>query len=170
MVSSAAETDLDTSLLRRTFGSFASGVTVIACHLDGAIHGMTANSFVSVALSPALALISVRRQARMHARLSSARGYGLSVLSSHQRQHAQHFAGQFSDGFAPDFVDKRGAPVLAGSIAWLVCEHHQAIDVEDHTLFIGRVLACSYDDKVQPLVYFGGSYAGLDHQHFHAQI
>jgi len=55
----------DSKLLRRTFGTFATGVTVVTV---GGVspHGMTANSFTAVSLDPPLVLICVERDAIMH--------------------------------------------------------------------------------------------------------
>jgi flavin reductase (DIM6/NTAB) family NADH-FMN oxidoreductase RutF len=45
------------ALLRRAFGTFATGVTVIGARgADGALVGMTASSFAAVSLNPPLVL------------------------------------------------------------------------------------------------------------------
>ena len=49
-------------MLRRVFGTFATGVTVVgARRADGGLVGMTANSFASVSLDPPLVLFCVAR-------------------------------------------------------------------------------------------------------------
>jgi flavin reductase (DIM6/NTAB) family NADH-FMN oxidoreductase RutF len=45
---------LEPARLRRVFGSFPTGVTVVAALVDGVPTGMAASSFVSVSLEPAL--------------------------------------------------------------------------------------------------------------------
>ena len=42
---------------RRTLGMFATGVTVLTTLRGDQVHGMTANAFMSVSLSPPLVLI-----------------------------------------------------------------------------------------------------------------
>ena len=50
--------NLDDGELRKAFGSFATGVTVIATReADGTPRGFTANSFSSVSLDPPLLLV-----------------------------------------------------------------------------------------------------------------
>lgn len=151
----------DTRHLRDTFGRFASGVTVVTCQSGSGVHGMTANSFVSVSLEPARALISIAHGARMHGLLRQAGGFGLSVLGEDQAQISRHFAGRPLAGFTPVFNWLHGVPLIDGAVAQMVCAHDDAFDVGDHTLFIGRLIDCTYRAEASPLVYFGGNYAAL---------
>ena len=60
--------DLDSDpaiAFRRTLGMFATGVTVLTTRVGDQVHGMTANAFMSVSLSPPLVLISLDRRSRM---------------------------------------------------------------------------------------------------------
>src|SRR6478672_13154394 len=50
---------------RRTLGMFATGVTVLTTRVGEQVHGMTANAFMSVSLSPPLVLISLDRRSKM---------------------------------------------------------------------------------------------------------
>ena len=53
---------MDTGALRKALGSFTTGVTIItALGKNGQNVGMTANSFTSVSLDPALVLWSIGR-------------------------------------------------------------------------------------------------------------
>ncbi|MEM6681707.1 MAG: flavin reductase family protein [Pseudomonadota bacterium] len=151
----------DTRFLRNAFGRFASGVTVVSCHSDAGVHGMTANSFISVSLEPARALISVAKTAQMHGLLMHQDEFGLSVLSEDQSDISTHFAGRPIAGFTPDFRDQSGVPILAGSLAWMVCKRQSEVEIGDHTLFIGDLVDCGYEEQQSPLVYFGGRYSAL---------
>ena len=51
----------DPRLLRDALGRFATGVTVITCQTAQGPVGITANSFASVSLDPALVLWSIAR-------------------------------------------------------------------------------------------------------------
>ena len=79
--------------LRQVMGRFATGVTVVTTADGDAIHGMTANAFLSVSLTPPLVLISLGR-CRMAEMLPRTGRYGVSVLSDDQEHLAAHFAGQ----------------------------------------------------------------------------
>jgi flavin reductase len=136
-------------LLRRAFGAFATGVTVVT--VGGPIpHGMTANSFTSVSLDPPLVLICVDRHAIMHSRLDAG-CFGVSVLAAHQELVARHFAdlgrplgaAQF-DGIDCDPGGLTGAPLIVGALAWFECERWRTYDGGDHTIFIGRVLSVDW--------------------------
>jgi len=55
---------IDAVELRRAFGTFVTGVTVITTWDEtGAPRGMTANSFTSVSLDPPLLLVCLHKQA-----------------------------------------------------------------------------------------------------------
>lgn len=56
---------MDDKAFRRAMGKFATGVTVITTCLQGEVHGMTANAFVSVSLDPRLILVSISKNAKM---------------------------------------------------------------------------------------------------------
>ncbi|MEM9288169.1 MAG: flavin reductase family protein [Pseudomonadota bacterium] len=151
----------DTRFLRNAFGRFASGVTIVSCQSDTGIHGMTANSFISVSLEPARALISVAKTAQMHERLMQQECFGLSVLCESQSDVSTHFAGRPVSGLNPSFAYQSGVPVLAGSLAWMVCKRQSEVETGDHTLFIGDLIDCGYEEEESPLVYFGGRYSAL---------
>ena len=65
----AAADGADTGLLRRAFGAFATGVTVVTVGGDNP-HGMTANSFTAVSLRPADGA-GLRGPDRAHARAAA---------------------------------------------------------------------------------------------------
>ena len=45
---------MDDRQFRTAMGKFATGITVIATEVEGEVHGMTANAFMSVSLDPKL--------------------------------------------------------------------------------------------------------------------
>lgn len=146
-IESAPSSDLtDAKLLRRTFGAFATGVTVVTTG-GAAPHGMTANSFTSVSLDPPLVLVCVGREAIMHRRLSIG-FFGVSVLTSHQEKVARHFsdvrrplgAAQF-DGIDWDPGPVTGIPLIDGAMARFECELWNTYEGGDHSIFLGRLLS-----------------------------
>lgn len=155
----------DPLVLRSTFGCFASGVTVVTCQGKDAHHGMTANSFISVSLEPARALVSIKKSAKMHGLLMRNEYFGLSVLNAQQADVSSHFAGQQQPHFEPEFREICGVPLIAGSLAWMVCKKVQAVATGDHTLFIADLMDCDHIDA-DPLVFFGGKYASITPQPF----
>ena len=86
---------VDTLELRRAFGHFATGVTVVTYEAaDGEFRGTTVNSFTSVSLDPPLVLVSLGRQTRAAAALRSGSAFAVNVLHHGQRDLAMHFAGR----------------------------------------------------------------------------
>lgn len=150
----------DPVAMRETFGCFASGVTVVTCQQEDAPHGMTANSFISVSLEPPRALVSIKRSAKMHSLLMDNEHFGLSVLSAVQEKVSSHFAGREQAGFDAQFLEVGGVPVIDRSLAWMVCKRVQAVEIGDHTLFVGDILDCDNTDA-DPLVFYGGKYAAI---------
>lgn len=56
---------MDDRQFRVAMGKFATGVTIIATEVDGYIHGMTANAFMSVSLDPKLVVVSIGEKAKI---------------------------------------------------------------------------------------------------------
>ena len=145
-----------------TPGAFATGVTVVTTG-GPTPHAMTANSFTSVSLDPALVLVCVDRGAVMHRCLTTAGYFGVSVLASHQEAEAMHFANRWHTLGAAQFdnVDwlpgeLTGTPLLDGTLARFECELWRTYDGGDHTIFIGKVLSLDYRaDRDALLVYQG---------------
>lgn len=153
----------DTAGFRQALGRFATGVTIVTAAADGAVHGMTANAFTAVSLSPPLVLISVDNRARMRSLLASTGRYGISILQADQHALSSHFAGRPIEGIEVEFEWHDGMPVIAGAIAHLVCSIRDRIEAGDHTLHIGHVDAFHRRDGV-PLVFFGSRYETLGRQ------
>lgn len=150
---------------RSTMALFPTGITVVAARdpLNGKVHGMTANAFMSVSLDPPLIVVSVRRRANLHHRLAAAGRYGVSFLSDRLEQEARRFAGMpaTADVGEPDFELHADAPVLSRALAWLVAEIVEAHEAGDHTLFIGHVLELGGGERPAelPLCFFQARFA-----------
>jgi flavin reductase (DIM6/NTAB) family NADH-FMN oxidoreductase RutF len=146
--------------LRNTLCRFATGVTIVTALADGETHGMTANAFVSVSLDPALVLVTLNNQSKLHRILSNANLYGVSVLAEDQQELRDHFAGRMTTGTQVSFVNRAGMALVEGAVAYFVV---RVVDVHlagDHTLHIGTVehLEC-HDDR--PLLFYAGLYQQL---------
>ncbi|HST47983.1 flavin reductase family protein [Jatrophihabitans sp.] len=158
---------LDRTGLRRVFGRFTTGVTVVTTG-GSAPHGMTANSFTSVSLSPPLVLICVLREAAMHEAVLEHKYFAVSVLSADQEDLARYFA----DRHRPrgiqqfDLVDWfpgrcSGSPLVAGALAWLECSLTATYDGGDHSIFLGEVLDVGLRDTEDALLFYNGVFHGL---------
>jgi flavin reductase (DIM6/NTAB) family NADH-FMN oxidoreductase RutF len=137
-----------------------TGVTVVTSLKDGEPRGITVNAFASVSLDPPSLLICVNREARSYLFISSSRIFCVNVLAGEQRGLAEHFSGRVRERQFVDVdytIDTTGAPVLRGTIAHFDCELAHEYQVGSHSIFIGRVLACSARSG-SPLGYFNGGF------------
>jgi flavin reductase (DIM6/NTAB) family NADH-FMN oxidoreductase RutF len=151
---------MDQTALRSALGRFATGVTIVSCvDARGERVGLTANSFQSLSLAPALVLWSLRRISPSLAAFQQARHFAVNVLGEAQVDLSRRFAtrreAKFDEGLWA--LGTTGAPVLAGCAAVFECEAHSNQTAGDHELFIGRVLSIS-EAPVPPLVFQGGHY------------
>ena len=106
--------------LRRAFGNFATGVTVVTT-LDAAGNpcGFTANSFTSVSIDPPLLLVSIARAAFGCEVFTAARGFAVNILARSQRELSNRFAAAGTDKFANlDWhAAENGSPIIDGVVA-----------------------------------------------------
>lgn len=150
--------EMDDRLFRDAMGKFATGITVLLTENDGEIHGMTANGFMSVSLSPKLVVISIGEKAKFLEKVSQSKKYTVNILAEDQEHYSRHFAGR--PGEAVEFEILAEQPVLKGAIAQLTCEVVSEHVEGDHTLFIGKVVDLRLEEK-DPLLFFGGKYRKL---------
>lgn len=158
------QSGIDSRLFRHVMGRFATGVTVVSTALEGRVHCMTANAFMSGSLKPMLCVISVARGARMHDILAQTGHFGVNVLSEEQEKTSRHFGGQPVEGFMPEFAYEGDTPLLADRIAAIAARVTATHPCGDHSLFVGEIFHMSAVRHGKPLVYYGGHYAGLAHR------
>jgi flavin reductase len=154
----------DGRLLRKVFGRFATGVTVVAAG-GPEPRGMTANSFTSVSIQPPLVLVCVNRNAAIHQAVLASGSFAVSVLSAQQEYVARYFADHSRPRGDAEFdaVDwspapRTGAPVLHEALAWLDCRLATSYEGGDHTIFLGSVLASGFGSADDALLFFGGDF------------
>jgi flavin reductase (DIM6/NTAB) family NADH-FMN oxidoreductase RutF len=151
---------MDDRQFRTAMGRFATGVTVIATELDGDVHGMTANAFMSVSLDPKLVVISIGEKARILEKIKQSKTFSVNILAADQQEYSMIFAGQLKEHKEVEFDRLDGKPVLKGAVAQIACEVSAEHLEGDHTLFIGRVTDIHLEDA-EPLVFYSGKYRAL---------
>ena len=151
---------MDPAHLRRALGMFATGVLIVTTRSGERVHGMTANSFTSVSLSPPLVLICIDHRATMKQALQDAGHYGLSVLAQDQQHLSRHFASRNGAELDVHFEELEGLPVVENALAQFSCRITQSPDAGDHLIFIGEITGYRHGEGA-PLLYFGGGYKEL---------
>jgi flavin reductase (DIM6/NTAB) family NADH-FMN oxidoreductase RutF len=153
--------------LRGMMARFATGVAVVAARHGPLLAGMTANAIASVSIDPPLMMASISRKSETHVAIVGSHSYAVSVLAEDQRALAECFAQPTTAGKLQRFCDapwheaETGSPILDGAIAFFDCRlvaHHPG---GDHSLFVGEIVAAGFDERAEPLIWFGSEYRRL---------
>jgi flavin reductase (DIM6/NTAB) family NADH-FMN oxidoreductase RutF len=147
--------------LREVLGLYPTGITVVTAKAaDGALYGVTVNSFSSVSLDPPLVLFSLSRKLPTLAAVLSAKTFAIHFLREDQKRISARFARAQSDkweGMAyHDGVT--GSPVLEAALAVLECELYAQYDGGDHVIVLGRIAHIEKDAGCRALVFYRGRY------------
>lgn len=157
------QTPLDPRDLRRAFGSFATGVTIVTTiDSEGQPCGFTANSFTSVSIDPPLLLVSIAKTAYGCKAFTGSSGYAVNILAHSQRDLSNRFASAGTDKFSGISwqVAATGSPIIDEVVAWFDCRHFEQVDAGDHIILIGEVLQYEYNTHA-PLGFCRGAYVSF---------
>jgi flavin reductase (DIM6/NTAB) family NADH-FMN oxidoreductase RutF len=155
--------------LRAAMRQWATGVTVVTSHFEGARHGMTVNSFSSVSLEPPLVIVSLERTTRTHRLVELSGVFGITILAVGQQNISDCFAGRLSD--AEDrfqglktFSLITGSLLLEGGLAFIDCKVASTYEAGTHTLFVAEAVQVQVSQasaKRSPLLYYNRNYHEL---------
>ena len=148
--------------LRQALSKFATGVTVVTCDGSEGPCGITANSFSSVSLEPALVLWNIAKVSDSLQAFLDAEYFAINVLSDAQQHLSSHFAQSDHTLFKNVKYASNGknVPLLPGTVACLECRTHQIYDCGDHYIIVGEVE--DYRSNQQdPLLFYGGEYRAI---------
>lgn len=143
---------------RSALGAFATGVTVITTEGEIGQIGITANSFSSVSLDPALVLWSVAKGSRRHSAFTDGGAFVIHVMARDQDDIATGFSrdAQAFDGISHQ-LNEENVAVIDGCLAAFECVTEALHDAGDHTIVVGRVLRFSQNSG-EPLLFSQGKY------------
>lgn len=156
----SAAPPLDPRELRRAFGRFGTGVTVVTTRTpEGRRLGVTASSFNTVSLAPPIVLWSLAERSPSLAGFRAAGRFVVNVLALEQLELAQRFARPAADRFAgiECGAGLHGQPVLAGCAASIECRIVGDQHVGDHILFLGEVERYAHV-ATAPLLFCNGQF------------
>ena len=158
----------DRNELRGVLGKFATGITVVTAGQD-VPRGMTANSFTSVSLQPALILVCVLRETAMHQVILDSESFAVSVLSAQQEEVARHFANHRRPRGEAEFEvigstpgRHTGVPIIEDALAWFECRLAAVYDGGDHSIFLGEVLDLGHGTGDDALLFYSGNFHRLE--------
>jgi flavin reductase (DIM6/NTAB) family NADH-FMN oxidoreductase RutF len=159
--------NIPTLELRRIFGNYATGVTVVTCRAGNRTHGITVNSFTSLSLDPPLVLICIDRKTIAWGMIPEAGTFAVNVLSEHQRSLCDYFAKRLApdpdNEFAgiPHDVGETGAPIIPGALAVFECRLTKSYPGGDHDIFVAEVLSARVLSNERPLLFHRGQFPKL---------
>ena len=148
----------DLRAYRAALGAFATGVTVVTTSTDTGPVGITANSFASVSLDPALILWSPAKSSSRFKAFHAASRFAVHVLGDTQSDVAKAFT-RSMDAFASVTwaLSAAGTPELQGCLARFECETFAIHDAGDHVIILGQVRHVSQASG-EPLVFHNGAF------------
>jgi flavin reductase (DIM6/NTAB) family NADH-FMN oxidoreductase RutF len=147
---------------RRALGKFPTGVTIITTRdAEGTPIGMTASSFNTLSIDPALVLWSIDKGAYSLEAFTKGKGFAINVLRSDQVELSNGFARRGEDKFSGVETSdcENGAPVFPNTASWFACTTWGVYEGGDHFIIVGEVTDYGYTDNVGSLVFHNGRYA-----------
>ena len=137
------------------------GMCIISSKKDGAINGCTVNTVFQLTPEPPRVAVSLNKQSLTHEFITASGVFAVSVLAEGTDLG---FIGRFGfrTGREMDKFERlkyqtgrTGAPiVLDNAVSFIEVEVAEAIDLDTHTLFIGKIVACDdIDDSKIPMTY-----------------
>jgi flavin reductase (DIM6/NTAB) family NADH-FMN oxidoreductase RutF len=159
---------VDVQDFKNALSHWATGVTVVTTRSGERHIGITASSLTSLSLEPPQILVCVARKLHTHAAILASGVFAVNILSVEQIKWGMRFAGMIpedGDRFADIEFDTAttGCAILPGVLGWLDCTLRHAYDGDDHTIFVGEVVAAGFQEGA-PLLYFNRHWRQLSEE------
>jgi len=134
---------------------------IVSSKTDGQFNGCIVNTVFQVTPEPPMIAVSINKQNLTHEYIAQSRVFAVSILAEGAPlEFIRRFGfrtGRNTDKFkdVKYRISAAGVPiVLDNTLAFIEAEVTDAIDVETHTLFIGKITACeTIDDSKTPMTY-----------------
>lgn len=148
---------------RKVLGGYPTGVCVITSADAESRYGMVVGTFTSISLDPPLVGFFPDKSSTSWPKIERTGRFCVNVLSAGQLDECKHFASKLEDKFeGRSHASSPGnLPLLDAAIAWIECDISQVNEIGDHLLVVGAVTAMDRLVDGEPLLFFGGSYHGL---------
>lgn len=151
----------DARELRNALGRFATGVCVITTQTDdGRALGLTANSFSSVSLEPALVLWNLQNNSEVFTEFAHPRCFAINILALEHLDLSNQYARKGNHLLDPAHyrLGRNGAPVLRDALVTFECSLWANYEGGDHAIIVGEVLDLIQRPDGEPLLFFSGGY------------
>jgi flavin reductase (DIM6/NTAB) family NADH-FMN oxidoreductase RutF len=151
---------LDAKAFKDVLSRFASGVTVVTTSCDGKPHGLTVSAFSSVSATPPRVLIVLGNETDSKPLVERAGRFAVHILGRDHAALGPRFA-KLVPGAGDPFAgldyrtERTGCPILHDCLAWLDCHVDAAMEIGDHTVFVGAVEAAGHGAaEGEPVLYY----------------
>lgn len=140
--------------LKRAIGQMTYGVQVVACSDGTQVRGYTSTWTCQVSFNEPILLISLSPRHDTYPLIEQQGWFTVSVLAGDQIEEGQYFSypGRRFRHFGDYFDDVDGIPVVRGCVAWLHCDVVDRHQLDDHTLFFGRVIRAGEGRLEEPVL------------------
>jgi flavin reductase (DIM6/NTAB) family NADH-FMN oxidoreductase RutF len=143
-------------------------VAIVACGSGSQRAGLTATAACALSDDPAMVMVCINRNSRVHDAILRCRNFSLNFLSADQIGLAETFSGRtgvngesrFATGSWRELVT--GSPVLDGALASFDCALQSRHEFATHSVFAGLVCATRFEERRDPLLYERGQYLTLN--------
>jgi flavin reductase (DIM6/NTAB) family NADH-FMN oxidoreductase RutF len=147
-------------LRRRVLWSLPSGLYLLGSRAGERRNLMTINWVTQVSFDPKLVGVGIEKTAVTHELVAEGRVFSLSTIDREDRAIVRKFtkptewdqAASTLNGFGVHEATT-GAPILSQAVAYLDCEVRQAVEVGNHTFFLGEVVDTGFlKDEETPVL------------------
>jgi len=156
----------DSGHFRSVLGHFPTGVTVVTGLFEGRPAGFTIGSFTSISLEPPLVGFFPMTASDTWEAMAPYGHFCVNVLRDSQADLCWRFAKSGVDDGRFDHLEWHpsvtGCPVIDGVGAWIDCRIGETIELGDHYLIVGEVVALDHNAGAHvPLVFYKGALGGF---------
>jgi len=143
---------------RRALWTMPYGLYLLGSRAGDRRNLMTLNWATQVSFEPKLLGVGIEKPAISHRLVTEGGVFSLATIDREDRAIVRKFTKPVEIELSPDGTgndrgaangfafhgERTGAPILDQAPAWFDCEVRQAVDVGEHTFFIGEVVACGF--------------------------
>src|SRR5699024_10804176 len=153
----ALATPIDPMNLRNIYGCFPTGVIALCGAEANTPIGMSASSFTSISLEPALVSVSIQNDSKTWPRLRNLPTLGISILSEDQADVCRALASQ-GDRFKNTAWEqtRSGALFIQDAVAGFECALVQEVEAGDHLIALLEIESMWADQSQAPLLFHQG--------------
>jgi flavin reductase (DIM6/NTAB) family NADH-FMN oxidoreductase RutF len=145
MLRIAEEESMDANAKKTTLRMIPYGLYVLTAASGDRVAAATVNWVTQASFEPPLVAVGVKADSHAHALIKESKAFALNVLGKGQQAMAYTFfkpadrQGQTISG-EPFRAGTTGAPVLAGTPAYVECTLEATVELGDHSIFVGKVV------------------------------